>query len=192
MRHLVLTVFLWAQLVTSEAKVGDLSTLRYQVAGSVYVLDDKRLAIKNFNYNGKRGMWYHTICPGIFGPFWRFFSLFTFLFSIKGKGPDAYIYVGTELPVGPSGVLVPLGSTQPLTRYDNQDVTLTLPGDLTTSQLKWLSVWCKQFSVDFGHVVFPKTSDNEIQQPEPENSATSNNSQLAIFSLLMTMARILG
>ena len=55
MRHLVLTVFLWAQLVTSEAKVGDLSTLRYQVAGSVYVLDDKRLAIKNFNYNGKRG-----------------------------------------------------------------------------------------------------------------------------------------
>merc|ERR1712179_732098 len=36
----------------------------------------------------------------------------------------------------------------------NEAVTLILPEHLKVSDLKWLSVWCRKFSVDFGNVIF--------------------------------------
>ena len=35
-------------------------------------------------------------------------------------------------------------------------VVLTLPPGVPSDSVKWLSVWCRQFAVDFGHVI--KTS----------------------------------
>ena len=34
-------------------KVGELSTLQYEVSGTVYIVDEDTLKIKDFNYNGK-------------------------------------------------------------------------------------------------------------------------------------------
>ena len=34
-------------------KVGELSTLQYEVAGTVYIVDEDTLKIEDFNYNGK-------------------------------------------------------------------------------------------------------------------------------------------
>ncbi len=50
-------------------------------------------------------------------------------------------------------------SVQILDRADGVEITLTLPSGYKASELKWLSVWCRQFSVDFGHVVF---ADNMV------------------------------
>ena len=32
---------------------------------------------------------------------------------------------------------------------------MTLPDDLKATDIKWLSVWCRAFSVNFGDIYFP-------------------------------------
>ena len=68
-----------------------------------------------------------------------------------------------------------------------------MPGDLKPKDIKWLSVWCRQFKVNFGDVFFPDDMekediydsifDNEVNQridwqdpdSESENSSTTLN-----------------
>ena len=38
----------------------------------------------------------------------------------------------------------------------NKDVLLTLPGTLKIRDIKWLSIWCKRFTVNYGEVYIPK------------------------------------
>merc|ERR1719312_621811 len=60
-------------------------------------------------------------------------ELFLEDFNYNGGGPDAFFYVGTELPVGhKTGTLIPHppGSANPLTRIDKTNITLTLPDNL--------------------------------------------------------------
>jgi Electron transfer DM13 len=48
-------------------------------------------------------------------------------------------------------------SCEPITnKYESQDITLTLPGDLTVYDINWLSMWCETDSVEFGHIDIPK------------------------------------
>ena len=58
-----------------------------------------------------------------------------------------------------TGILVPYpgsSTSEILLAHDGStDIILTLPGDLTTSEIKWLSVWCRQFEVSFGDIEFP-------------------------------------
>merc|ERR1711892_290064 len=37
----------------------------------------------------------------------------------------------------------------------NEAVTLILPENMKVSDIKWLSVWCRKFAVDFGNLMFP-------------------------------------
>ena len=74
--------------------------------------------------------------------------------------PDVFFYVGRTLPVSKeTGILVPypgMSTSEILLSHDgSQDIILTLPGDITTSEIKWLSVWCRKFEVSFGDVEFP-------------------------------------
>ena len=39
-----------------------------------------------------------------------------------------------------------------LGRYRNQDLTLTLPDGKTLKDIKWISVWCRAFSVSVNFV----------------------------------------
>jgi hypothetical protein len=48
------------------------------------------------------------------------------------------------------------GGTAPLPAYKDKTIVLTLPGDLTVYDIDYLSVWCDEYSVDFGHVKIPK------------------------------------
>ena len=36
-----------------------------------------------------------------------------------------------------------------------EEILLKLPDTVTVADLRWLSVWCRAFSLDFGHVKFP-------------------------------------
>merc|ERR1712154_4543 len=107
-------------------RVGEIRTLQYDVSGRLYVVDEYTLKIEDFNYNG--------------------------------KGPDAFFYVGESGGPSGAGTMVPYpeGSDTVLTKADKIDITLRLPTGVTSTKLKWLSVWCRQYSVNFGDVMFDK------------------------------------
>merc|ERR1712080_751956 len=150
--------------------MGDISTLHHAVSGELWALDDKTLMVKNFNYDG--------------------------------AGPDAFFWVGTEgkpsatdedktaiLAHPFNGVHYKYNDKAPvLTIASNEQVTLILPPGMTESGLRWLSVWCRSYSVDFGHILFdgsslqlsgdlpaplapPSNSVDEAASPEPEAEA---------------------
>lgn len=51
------------------------------------------------------------------------------------------------------------GSTGVIKRYRNKDITLSLPEGKTLRDIKWFSVWCDEFAVNFGDVKIPKDFD---------------------------------
>ena len=48
-------------------------------------------------------------------------------------------------------------------RFDGlqNDIVLTLPDNIEVKDLKWISIWCRQFEVSFGDFVFTDHSDDE-------------------------------
>ncbi|GBO32698.1 hypothetical protein AVEN_270163-1, partial [Araneus ventricosus] len=46
-------------------------------------------------------------------------------------------------------------STEFLKPYHNQDIVLHLPEGIKITDLRWLSVWSRKFSISFGTVIFP-------------------------------------
>ena len=83
---------------------------------------------------------------------------------------------------------------------------LTLPGDLKPKEIKWLSVWCRQYTVNFGDVFFPddmekediydEIFDNEVkpkidwQDPDSdsENSSATLNLSFVVGLLMPILA----
>ncbi|XP_020817377.1 protein Skeletor, isoforms B/C isoform X1 [Drosophila serrata] len=112
-------------------KIGALTRLHHGVSGDVYAVDSRTIFIKKFNYDG--------------------------------EAPAAYFYVGnTARPSneGASRLRDERGGTASLTRrYRNKDVTLSLPEGKTLRDIKWFSVWCDEFAVNFGDVAIPANLD---------------------------------
>lgn len=114
--------------------VGDFNNRFHGVKGEVYAVDSRTLYIKGFSYDG--------------------------------AGPDAYFYGGES--GRPSGrgfqIASEKGSTDVLKSYQGQDIVLTLPGGKTLRDVRWVSVWCDAFSVNFGEVNIPK----RLKYPRPQ------------------------
>jgi len=156
-------------VVAEPVKIGDIITLHHGVSGSVYAVDASTLMVKNFVYDG--------------------------------AGPDAFFWVGTEgTPSNVSDEATAIlahpfkgvhyayrdESAPVLSAASNEQVTLFLPPHLKVTDLKWFSVWCRKFTVDFGSFLFdgsaialpsspslphpiPGPSDNSVESsPEPE------------------------
>ncbi|CAL4103529.1 unnamed protein product, partial [Meganyctiphanes norvegica] len=152
--------------------LGELSTLQYEVSGTLYAIDEETLFIKDFNYNG--------------------------------KGPDAFFYIGTE-DEEPSehGQIIrypqdgSTGEPKILGAFNKQDITLHLTkGFKISSDLKWFSVWCRQYSADFGNVIVPKglqIPEKVTPEPEPESSSemVSHSSNLLYFTLTLALSTVL-
>ncbi|XP_018007875.2 uncharacterized protein LOC108665610 [Hyalella azteca] len=115
-------------------RIGALSELQHGVKGEVFAVDSRTIHVKGFSYDG--------------------------------AAPDAFFYGGFSGRPSDEGFIIPdeNGSTQPLKRYRNKDVTLTLPEGITLKDVKWISVWCRAFAIDFGHVVVP----SGLQYPRPQ------------------------
>ena len=76
-----------------------------------------------------------------------------------------------------------------------------MPGDLKPKDIKWLSVWCRQFKVNFGDVFFPDDMekediydsifDNEVNQridwqdPDSESESSSTTLNLSFIAGLL-------
>ena len=83
---------------------------------------------------------------------------FTFCSHHNWNSVDAFFWVGTGPKPGQEGHQVPdeNGKVDPLRRYDTKTLVLTLPGDLTVFDVEWLSIWCRAYGIDFGHIRIPK------------------------------------
>ncbi|XP_012528511.1 protein Skeletor, isoforms B/C isoform X3 [Monomorium pharaonis] len=114
--------------------IGKLSELHHGVSGEVYAVDARTLFIKDFTYDG--------------------------------EGPAAFFYAGNSKGPGNNGFRVrdERGTTNVLKRYRKKDITLTLPEGKTLNNIKWFSVWCDEFSVNFGDVRIPRSFD----YPKPQ------------------------
>ena len=53
-----------------------------------------------------------------------------------------------------------------LQRMKNEDVLLKLPHGMKIRDVRWLSIWCRRFTVNYGDVYVPR----DIQIPRPEAS----------------------
>lgn len=51
------------------------------------------------------------------------------------------------------------GSSGVIRRYRNKDITLSLPEGKTLRDIKWFSVYCEEYSVNFGDVSIPRSFD---------------------------------
>ena len=96
-------------------------------ADRVLVLDSKTIMLEKFYYDGKGGNGVH------------FYA---------GRGPQP----------SPKGSVVPneLGYFEPLRRYYNEDVKISLPGDTTVADIRWFSVYDMDHQRDLGHVIVPE------------------------------------
>jgi len=117
-------------------KIGTFTNIFHDIAGTAYALNETTILIKGFNYDG--------------------------------EGPDAFFLGGTHGRPSKSGeVVMPYPfegrhfnyrdkNIPILGRFNgNKDVVLHLPPGTTVDQLKWISVWCRDYTVNFGHVNVP-------------------------------------
>ncbi|XP_039275377.1 uncharacterized protein LOC111044628 isoform X6 [Nilaparvata lugens] len=117
--------------------LGPLSSFHHAVSGNVFAVDARTIHIRDFNYDG--------------------------------EGPAAYFYAGNSKAPGSSGFRIAdeRGQLNPLKKYRKRHVTITLPEGKTLHHIKWLSIWCEEFAVNFGDVKIPKNLD----VPKPQKLA---------------------
>ena len=140
--------------------------MHHEVSGDVLVLDDQTLAVKNFNYDG--------IGPEAF-----------FLVGSEGE-PSlfdenktailAHPFTGIHYDYSDEGIPV-LGA------FEDTDIILTLPPHMKTSQIAWISVWCRKFRTDFGSLV---VTDQSYSEDEVKNLCFFNHHS-SFFSLIVTV-----
>merc|ERR1711971_1344322 len=131
-------------------KVGDVSELsEHELAGELWATDKNTLEFRKFTY--------------------------------EGDGPDAFFMIGThdadENPNLDDGIPIPYSKDEvfiqklydindeipALQEFRNEQFKITLPLGIHVSDLKWLSVYCRKFTKDFGNVKFSSHDDqNEI------------------------------
>jgi len=143
---LTFLIILINQLEKSEAReasyIGNLTTLQHGVSGDIHSTDDEMvLEIKNFKYDG--------------------------------KGPDAFFYVGKKgTEPNSDGIRLPYpeNSDQKLGEFNGETIKINLPKEIRFDEIGWLSVWCRKFSVDFGHWIENYGSSNvNIDENHNEN-----------------------
>ena len=92
---LLLSLILYSLAV--QAQVGPLESKKYATSGEVFIKNDNEIVIENFRYNGE-----------ILKEKFYFCFMKITLTYYTGGGPDAYFYVGKELPIKEStGIAIP-------------------------------------------------------------------------------------
>jgi len=90
-------------------------------------------------------------------------------FKYTGHGPAATFWVGTKgNQPSTDGILLQAKDQKysTLGAYDGTqpDIELSLPPNVKVSDLKWISIWCKEFSKSFGDVIL----ENDLVTLAPE------------------------
>ncbi|RWS07336.1 Protein Skeletor:-like isoforms D/E [Dinothrombium tinctorium] len=106
-------------------------------------------------------------------------------FSYDGSAPDAFFWAGnTPLPSA-NGFIIPdsLGRQVRLNAYNNQNVILKLPDGRKIKDIRWIAVWCRLYTVNFGHVMIPFNFDapKEIDLGRLPNFAHGTHARAVII-----------
>jgi len=114
-------------------KVGCLVTRLHQVTGEVYVINNSsQLYIRDFTFDGQGlGVYFYIALEGTARPF-----------SAKNS-------IAVNWP-NPSS----LERTPVKRAFNKQDIVINLPADISADKVQWLSLWCEEFAISFGDVVF--------------------------------------
>jgi len=136
--------------IQGEKFLGSFNKLTYHpVHGDLFMKDAKTLIIRNFVYDGegpdaffvvgKRPMRRNRIVirdrrDAVPLPYEDSYSAY----SRQNTNQRRLRYDDPDIPV--------------LGRYEGQDIELTLPQGIEVDNIKWISLYCRQFNMDFGHV----------------------------------------
>jgi len=126
---ILFTIFVGlVQWIAAVGYVGRLNTYWHGTSGDVSIVSPRQIKISNFVYDGQ----------GPVGP--------------NGAG-TVHFWYATERPYRANRQKI--GSTGPISgrgAYNGQEITINLPVD--ANKIKWLSLWCDIFELDFGSVEF--------------------------------------
>lgn len=102
--------------------IGHLQTLQHKVSGAVYAASESAFYIYNFTYDG--------------------------------AGPDAFFWAGSSSSPDSSGEILPdeRGTRQRLRGYNGENILIKLDDNKSIRNYRYLAVFCRQYSVNFGWV----------------------------------------
>ncbi|CAL4073049.1 unnamed protein product [Meganyctiphanes norvegica] len=139
--------------------IGKLSTLHHDVVGDVYAIDNITMYVKGFSYDG--------------------------------EAPDAFFFAGNRDSVPSNkGFIIPdeKGTEQVLGPYRRKNLVLKFPitkkGQRSLNDVQWVSIWCRRFAIDFGHVKIPK--DGKWPAPEVSSGLLSDKPLLTSSSVTIS------
>ncbi|XP_058800377.1 protein Skeletor, isoforms B/C [Phymastichus coffea] len=78
--------------------------------------------------------------------------------TYDGSGEETHFYVGQGSRPSPKGTKLSdeYGYLDPLRAYNEENVIIQLPGDMTVSNIDWLSIYDVKTKSNFGSVIIPK------------------------------------
>merc|ERR1739848_146385 len=109
--------------------------------------------------------------------------------ALSGRPPDAFFYVGTggrPESAGSSGVRIqyPAGSDAPLASYSSQDVEFSLPAGVEGKDVTWVSVWCRAYTINFGHAWLTDDIPSKAPTTTPTSRVILSISALLVVATL--------
>uniref|UniRef100_A0A182ISD3 DOMON domain-containing protein n=1 Tax=Anopheles atroparvus TaxID=41427 RepID=A0A182ISD3_ANOAO len=139
-------------------EIGQLTNFGHGIKGRVYAVDESTLFVKGFAYDG--------------------------------NAPDAFFWVGNSPRPSPEGFIIPYpeeysGREPPvLQQHNNTDIILKLPMGKRIRDIRWLSVWCRRFTVDFGEIFIPPGLDVPKPRVLPEFKRLAHGLRSSNISIL--------
>lgn len=121
-------------------KVGCLVTRLHKVSGEVYYINNSsQLYIKDFTFDGQGlGVYFYIALEGATRPFSRKNSV-----VVNWPNPSS------------------LERTPVKRAFNSQDIVINLPADISADKVVWLSLWCEEFAISFGDLVFNSKKGKE-------------------------------
>jgi len=121
-------------------RVGCLVTRTHKVSGTVfYINNSSQLYIKDFTFDGQGfGVYFYIALEGSTRPFSRKNSV-----AVNWPNPSS----ATRTPIKKA--------------FNSQDIVINLPNDISSDKVKWLSLWCEEFGISFGDLVFNSKKGKE-------------------------------
>ncbi|XP_035890719.1 protein Skeletor, isoforms B/C isoform X2 [Anopheles stephensi] len=139
-------------------EIGQLTNFGHGIKGHVFAVDESTLFVKGFAYDG--------------------------------NAPDAFFWVGNSPRPSPEGYIIPYpeeysGREPPvLQQHNNTDIILKLPMGKRIRDIRWLSVWCRRFTVDFGEIFIPPGLDVPKPRVLPEFKRLAHGLRSSNISIL--------
>ena len=128
-------------------KIGDISKNTYHdVAGELWALDENTLEFRKFIYDGQGPDAFFILGDQTANPEPNLVDAIPLPYFNQASVPlqKRYYVEDPEIPI--------------LSEFRGQDIQLRLPPGVRVADLQWLSLYCRNFNIDFGNVRFWKAT----------------------------------